>query len=62
MRETLTVSLPPRTKRLIARAASDGGLTTSEYVRMATHRKLWQDAVTESRRVAVPRARQRCPD
>jgi len=57
MRETLTVSLPPRTKRLIARAATESGLTTSEYVRMAIHRKLWQDAVTESRRVAVPRAR-----
>jgi hypothetical protein len=24
---------------------------------MAIHRKLWQDAVTEARRVAVPRAR-----
>lgn len=57
MRETLTISLPPRTKRLIARAASESGLTTSEYVRMAIHRKLWQDAVAESRRVAVPRAR-----
>ncbi len=57
MRETLTVSLPPRTKRLIARAATESGLTTSEYVRMAIHRKLWQDAVIESRRVAVPRAR-----
>ena len=59
MRETLTVSLPAKTKRLIARAASDSGLTTSEYVRVAIHRKLWQDAVTESRRVAVPRARAR---
>lgn len=59
MRETLTVSLPARTKRLIARAASDAGLTTSEYVRLAIHRKLWQDAVAESRRVAVPRARAR---
>ena len=57
LRETLTVSLPPRTKRLIARAAAESGLTTSEYVRMAIHRKLWQDAVAESRRVAVPRAR-----
>jgi uncharacterized protein (DUF1778 family) len=57
MRETLTVSLPPRTKRLIAQAASESGLTTSEYVRMAIHRKLWQDALAESRRVAVPRAR-----
>ena len=57
MRETLTVSLPPRTKRLIARAATESGLTTSEYVRMAIHRKLWQDAVAESRHLAVPRAR-----
>lgn len=57
MRETLTISLPPRTKRLIARAATESGLTTSEYVRMAIHRKLWQDAAAESRRIAVPRAR-----
>ena len=57
MRETLTVSLPVKTKRLIARAARENGLTTSEYVRLAIHRKLWQDAVAESRRVAVPRAR-----
>ena len=48
---------PPRTKRLIARAASESGLTTSEYVRMAIHRKLWQDALNEARRVVVPRAR-----
>ncbi len=48
VRETLTVSLPPRTKQLIARAAIESGLTTSEYVRMALHRKLWQDAVIVS--------------
>ena len=59
MRETLTVSLPGKTKRLIARAARESGLTTSEYVRLAIHRKLWQDAVMESRRLAVPRARSR---
>jgi hypothetical protein len=59
MRETLTVSLPGRTKRLIERAASESGLTTSEYVRLAIFRKLWQDAAAESRRVAVPRARAR---
>ncbi|MGH7823213.1 MAG: hypothetical protein ACREQ9_25925 [Candidatus Binatia bacterium] len=57
MRETLTVSLPGKTKRLIARAARESGLTTSEYVRLAVHRKLWQDSVAESRRLAVPRAR-----
>jgi hypothetical protein len=59
MRETLTVSLPPRTKRLVERAASESGLTTSEYVRVAIFRKLWQDAAADSRRRAVPRARAR---
>jgi hypothetical protein len=57
MRETLTVSLPGKTKRLIERAASESGLTTSEYVRVAIHRRLWYDALVESRRVAMPRAR-----
>jgi hypothetical protein len=57
MRESLTVSLPAKTKRLIERAARESGLTTSEYVRLAIFRKLWQDAVAESRGVAVPRAR-----
>jgi len=59
MRESLTVSLPGRTKQLIERAARESGLTTSEYVRLAVFRKLWQDAAQESRRVAVPRARAR---
>jgi hypothetical protein len=57
MRESISVSLPPRTKRLVERAAEESGLTTSGYVRLAIFRKLWQDAVAESRRVAVPRAR-----
>jgi hypothetical protein len=57
MRETLTVSLPGKTKRLVEQAARETGLTTSEYVRLAIFRKLWQDATAESRRVAVPRAR-----
>jgi hypothetical protein len=59
MRATLTVSLPGRSKRLIERAARESGLTTSEYVRLAIFRKLWQDAAQESRRIAVPRARAR---
>jgi len=59
MRETLTTSLAAKTKRLIERAASAGGLTTSEYVRLAVHRKLWLDTVATSRRAAVPRARAR---
>jgi hypothetical protein len=57
MRATLTVSLPGKSKRLVERAARESGLTTSEYVRLAIFRKLWQDAAQESRRIAVPRAR-----
>jgi hypothetical protein len=57
MRATLTISLPGKTKRLIERAASAGGLPTSEYVRLAVHRKPWLDAVATSRRAAVPPAR-----
>lgn len=57
MRATLTVSLPGKSKALVERAARESGLTTSEYVRLAIFRKLWQDATQDSRRVAVPRAR-----
>lgn len=59
MRNTLAISLPAETKRLLERAASESGLTMSEYVRLAIFRKLWQDAAAESRRVSVPRARAR---
>ena len=59
MRATLTVSLPGKSKQLVERAARESGLTTSEYVRLAIFRKLWQDAAQESRRVAIPRARAR---
>ena len=54
MRETLTVSLPGKTKRLVERAAVESGLTTSEYVRQAIFRKLWQDAAADARCAAVP--------
>jgi hypothetical protein len=57
MRESLTVSLPGKTKRLIERAANESGMTTSEYVRFAIFRRLWQDAAAASRRVGVPAAR-----
>jgi hypothetical protein len=57
VRATLTVSLPGKSTRLVERAARESGLTTSEYVRLAIFRKLWQDATLESRRIAVPRAR-----
>jgi hypothetical protein len=58
-RSTLTISLPGKTKQLVERAAEGSGLTTSEYVRLAIFRKLWQDAAVESRRLAAPRARAR---
>jgi hypothetical protein len=59
MRESISISLPARTKRLVERAAEESGLTTSEYVRLAIFRKLWQDGLAESRRIAVPRVRAR---
>jgi len=57
MRETLTISLPGDSKRLVEDAARASGLTVSEYVRLAVFRRVWEDAVAESRRTAVPRAR-----
>lgn len=59
VRETLTVSLPGKTKRLVERAAKESGLTTSEYVRQAIFHEIWREATAESRRRAVPRARSR---
>ena len=57
MRDTLTISLPAKTKQLVERAASESGMTTSEYVRLAIFHELWRDATVESRRRAVPAAR-----
>ena len=59
MRETLTVSLPGKTKQLVERAARESGMTTSEYVRRAIFNELWKEATAESRRRAVSRARSR---
>jgi predicted transcriptional regulator len=59
MRKALTISLPDDTKGLVERLARSEGLTTSEYVRRAIFRQIWQDAATESQRRAIPRARAR---
>jgi len=59
MRETLTISLPGKTKRLVERAARERGLTTSEYVRQAIFHEMWRNSIEDSRRVAVPAARAR---
>ena len=59
MRDTLTISLPGKTKQLVELAARESGLTTSEYVRQAIFHELWKDAVADSRRKGVPAARSR---
>ena len=59
MRDTLTISLPENTKQLVERAAREGGMTTSEFVRLAIFHELWKDATVESRRLALPVARSR---
>lgn len=57
MRQALTISLPDKTKSLVERLARENDLTTSEYVRRAIFRQIWQDAAEQSLRVALPRAR-----
>ena len=57
MRATLTISLPPRTRAELARAARRRKLSQSEFVRRALQTQLWQDAFEESRRELAPRAR-----
>ena len=59
MRSTLTISLPEKTKELVERLASDRGMTTSEFVRLAIFHELWRDATAESRRRGVRAARSR---
>ena len=57
MRETITVSLPGEMRRKVARAAKRQKLTASQYVRDAVRRKLWLDALDETRRALIPKAR-----
>jgi metal-responsive CopG/Arc/MetJ family transcriptional regulator len=57
MRETLTVSIPSKLRREVARAAKKQHLTASEYIRDAVKHKLWLDAFDEARRTLGPKAR-----
>jgi predicted transcriptional regulator len=59
MRTTLTISLPPETRRRLASAARRRKLSESEFVRRALQTQLWNDAFEESRRRLVPKARAR---
>ena len=56
-RETLTISLPGKTKELVERAARDHGMTVSEYVRQAIFHEIWKGALDESRRQGVASGR-----
>lgn len=56
MRTTMTISLPPKLQREVAKAARRDQITLSEYVRKAIQDKLWEDAFDTSRRAALPRA------
>jgi metal-responsive CopG/Arc/MetJ family transcriptional regulator len=57
MRDTLTISLPAQLRKQVARASRRRQLTQSEFIRRALQDKLWEDAIEESRRQLVPRAR-----
>ena len=57
MRATLTVSLPTKLRREVARAAKQQHVSASEYIRDALKQKLWLDAFDDARRTLVPKAR-----
>lgn len=57
MRETLTISLPGKLRKELAKRAKAQHLTQSEFVRKAIQDKLWTDAVDESVRLLAPKAR-----
>jgi predicted transcriptional regulator len=59
MRKTLTISLPPETRKEIARAARRRDISESEFVRRALQTQIWTDAFEETRRKLAPRARAR---
>ncbi len=59
MRTTLTISLPPKVRDEVSRAARRGRVSESEFVRRALQMQLWQDAFEETRRKLAPGARAR---
>jgi predicted transcriptional regulator len=57
MRSTLTISLAPELKREVDRISSRRQTTSSAFVRDAIQEKLWREAIDDSRRILVPKAR-----
>ncbi|MBI3413896.1 MAG: hypothetical protein HY043_01040 [Verrucomicrobia bacterium] len=58
MRDTLTISLPAKLRRTIARSAKKKHMTASEFIRDSVQRRLWEDAFDETARAVAPRARE----
>jgi len=57
MMERLTISLPGKLRKELAKSAKAQHLTRSEVVRNAIQDKLWGDAVDQSVRLLAPKAR-----
>ena len=55
----MTISLPSDLRRELARSAKRQNTTTSEFIREAVKRRLWEDAFDESCRQLEPKARAR---
>ena len=53
----MTISLPAKLRREVAKAAKGRHLTQSEFIREAVQEKLWEEAFDASRRVLAPKAR-----
>ena len=57
MRTTLTISLPPGTRKEIARAAKRRKLSESEFVLRALQTQIWGDAFEDTLKKLVGKAR-----
>jgi hypothetical protein len=56
MKQSLTVNLPPKLRKDVARAAKEEGISASDYVRKAIADRLLLDAFEDLRRKLIPKA------
>jgi len=57
MPSSLTITLPPKLRRTLARSAKQQGLSESEVIQRALQQQLWSDAFDATRRQLIPQAR-----
>ena len=57
MRKTLSIRLPGKLRKELAKSAKAQHLTQSEFVRKTIQNKVWVDAVDETNRLLAPKAR-----